>query len=182
MGCSLSGLQLDPEVRKTHQAPRRTFKQVKQLVKISSVYDGDTLNILTRRHPKEPVREYPLRVYGIDTPELRTSNPLEKQAAHLVTQVVKQKLRNKVVWVEFTKEECYGRLMGVVFPTVTHVRCGNIRYACTGIPLSTFLMETRLARPYKGKRKKPWTTEELQTIIQQCKILLDQSKQPRSHE
>lgn len=172
MGCAGSRAKavgsLDKAVAQCQEAPKRTFKNVKQLVKVASVYDGDTIKILTHLHVNEPVHEYSLRIYGIDTPEIRSNSKLEHETAIKIQQVVVDLLRNNVVWVEFTKEECYGRLMGTVYPTNTATNCTGVQYIKDKQSIGDWLIDRQLAKPYHGRRKEAWTEHELQQAKQYC--------------
>lgn len=164
----LSGLILDKQIASCSIAPRRTFKNVKQLVKLHSVHDGDTINILTRLHKTEPIGLYPLRVYGIDTPELKKQRKFEYEVAVKIKKVVDHLLRNNIIWVEFGKEECYGRLLGTVYPTVKTSSCCGDRYTKKTQSLGDWLIKHSMANVYYGRGEKQWTTDQLLEANKQC--------------
>ena len=162
-GCTSSSLTT---LIQCDNAPKRTFNGVTQLVKLVDVYDGDTIKIITRLTEQEQLAMYSLRVYGIDTPELRTRNELEKRAAQSAkTSAVQFLSTSPLVWIEFMQEDKYGRLMGKVYSTRknTHV-CGPSTYV-KHKSLADHLLQRQQAKPYFGKTKVGWTTQEYQTCI-----------------
>jgi len=51
--------------------------------KVLSVYDGDTITLGSRiiGWAESPIYKWKVRLSAIDTPEIRTNNPKEKEAA-----------------------------------------------------------------------------------------------------
>ena len=48
---------------------------------VSSIYDGDTLRVTIRDWPAVAGQRVPVRVYGIDTPEMRDKRPRVRELA-----------------------------------------------------------------------------------------------------
>lgn len=82
--------------------------------KVIRVYDGDTITIATYIHNiKQPYR-FSVRLANIDTPELRTTNPTEKQFATIIRDKLNLKIMNKTVLLSNVSTEKYGRLLATV--------------------------------------------------------------------
>lgn len=61
-------------------------------VKYSRIYDGDTIYVDIPYFPKIFQGDMPIRVANIDTPEIRTKDQCEKDAAYLAKEVVSEEL------------------------------------------------------------------------------------------
>lgn len=112
-----------------------------------SVYDGDTITIVKQFScDGEPPKyyKYSVRLYGIDTPELRTKNAVEKKYAIMAKNAVIELILNKMVELEDISYDKYGRILAKVF--VTDERGFKIN-------ISEKLVEMRLAKRYYGKTK-----------------------------
>jgi endonuclease YncB( thermonuclease family) len=92
-----------------------------------------------------------LRLFGVDTPELSSKNPLEKEVAREVTEFLKKKIEGKYFTCELVKHDKYGgRVVGKL--------CYKNR------DLSDILLEHRLGKCYEGGNKGAWKEEELNNI------------------
>lgn len=121
--------------------------------RISRVIDGDTVEVVFLHGGKIPTK-IGLRVDGVNTPEKRTKNSLEKEAAFYVRDQVIFLLENReYVHIRFRKWDKYGGRI-----------IGDIIYDkdCT---LSEYLLENRYAQPYNGKKKIPFSDEFLEAIL-----------------
>lgn len=124
----------------------------KTRAKVVQVYDGDTITIIYFITENCPVI-MSMRIKGIDTPEIRTTNHLEKQAGLKIRDYVLHLLYNKVFEVEIDDWDKYGgRVLGNLFFE-------------NGESLSTHLLNKKYGRPYNGEKKKEWLHEELQFIV-----------------
>lgn len=81
--------------------------------KVIDVYDGDTITIIFPFQGDYFKKKF--RLYGIDTPEIRTKDLQEKEVAYKVKEYVTNKILNKIVWIKFTDWDKYGRLMGYLY-------------------------------------------------------------------
>ena len=122
MGNRISNYRLRRALRNQdfQQVPRFTFKGITTLAKVVSVYDGDTVTVGFKWCGTYIKKSF--RLYGIDTPELRPAKTdpqyqLHRQAGLMVAGWVGEQLLNQIVWIQFTKEDKYGRLMGCIYPT-----------------------------------------------------------------
>lgn len=81
--------------------------------KVKSVYDGDTITVIFPFN--NSYYKSNLRLSGIDTPEIKTKNLSEKKAGILAKEWLEQKILNKIVYINFEKEDKYGRLLGTIY-------------------------------------------------------------------
>ena len=108
--------------------------------KVIKVYDGDTITIATQLpYHKSPFYRFSIRLLGIDCPEIRTSNKIEKEVATIARQRVEELIYNKIVTIENIQKEKYSRILATV------------KYKNKDI--SDILLKERLAVPYNGKTK-----------------------------
>jgi endonuclease YncB( thermonuclease family) len=140
--------------------------------RVVKVYDGDTITIgtyLYGSHDLQNSSNYPaskttsksipkpykfsLRLYGVDTPELRTSNEIEKQAGYLVKKKLEEYILHKTVEVELMdKYDKYGRLLGFIylFPDISdHWDHRGKREKS----VNQWLIDNKYAYPYDGTTK-----------------------------
>lgn len=117
--------------------------------KVVSVYDADTITIDFDLGFKIHYKDQQCRIYGIDTPELRTKNKKEKELGYKARDYVRKLILGKEL--EFTthkddKKGKFGRyLVDVVLPN--------------GKSLAKSLVKKGYAREYHGEKKKPWVFE-----------------------
>ena len=86
--------------------------------KVVDVYDGDTVNIVFV-HLGE-IRHHKFRLFGVDSPELKPLKTLTDREAHIKSakdsrEFLQGLILNKLVWIDFSAEEKYGRLMGIIY-------------------------------------------------------------------
>lgn len=113
----------------------------------SYAYDGDTIYIRMPGLP-DPIAEMSVRVAGIDTPEIRGACEVEKAAAKIARNRVRQLLDDAGLTntpVQFCNPE-WGRYGGRV---VAWVAIGNTW-------LHELLIGEGLARPYDGGERAGW--------------------------
>jgi len=129
---------------------------------IKSVYDGDTLKVDMDLGFKVWLMDETVRVLGIDTPERRTRNQMEKKAGYAVTQFA-QELLVPGQWVHIVSEVLdksgrgkYGRILGDIVFSSPFVGLGSLRQ---------LLIHIGYAKPYDGGTKSKWTDEELLHIV-----------------
>ena len=78
--------------------------------KVVKVYDGDTITNISKYN--KDFYKFSIRLYGVDTPELRTKNIEEKNRAIFVRNELRKKILNKYVKIKvIDKKEKYGRLL-----------------------------------------------------------------------
>lgn len=126
------------------------------LARIVDVYDGDTVKALFFLNGLiDAPFKIGVRLAGIDCPELRTKNILEKKAGHVVRDFLRGVINNKIVILNIHNWDKYGsRIVGDVYPPDS------------SRTVSDLLLSMNFAKPYDGKTKKEdWTDEELKRII-----------------
>lgn len=96
-----------------------TFDGNEYLAKCISVYDGDTITVAFKPFNCTKcdgrVYKYNIRLSGIDTPEIRTSNQDEKKKALEIRDLLREKILNKFIIINCGKFDKYGRLLGYVY-------------------------------------------------------------------
>jgi endonuclease YncB( thermonuclease family) len=142
---------------------RYTLCGTKKWVKVERCIDGDTIEVV--HFENGLARKDALRLYGIDSPEMHPRRvlplrDLEKEAAVKVQQVLANLLAevDNIVWVDFKKEEKYGRLLGSLV-------IKDIKQKKPERDVQQWLVEQKLVKPYFGKEKTEWTREELEHIV-----------------
>ena len=120
--------------------------------KIISVYDGDTVKAI---FPLNSVLyKWNCRLTGIDTPEIRTSDRLQKKFGYEVRDHLRNKILNKVVTLKCQDLDKYGRLL-------TEIWIGEQN-------INQWLIDSGYAFAYDGGTKQSWSSfllnKELQSI------------------
>lgn len=121
--------------------------------KCIKVIDGDTIDVDIdlgfNTHFQTRVR-----LAGIDTPELRAVNPLERQAAQQIRNYVKAAIEGRDIILKTYKdpsEDKYGRYLAMVYINEQN--------------MNNSLVEMKYAKEYDGGKKIVWSDEELKGIV-----------------
>ena len=79
--------------------PMLTFKGKRFNCKVVSVYDGDTIKVVFPIMGSGSMKLYKwnCRLIGVDTPELKTKNKLEKELGYKVRDKLREKILGKMV-------------------------------------------------------------------------------------
>ena len=128
----------------TDKVPEFSLKGVVKKCKVVSVYDGDTIKVVFPIHDK--MYKWNCRINGVDTPELRTRDELEKKYGYEVRDKLREKILNKIVTVHCGKFDKYGRLLADIY-------CENEDKS-----VSLWLNENKYAFKYDGGTKQKWST------------------------
>jgi micrococcal nuclease len=111
------------------------------IVHVVSVHDGDTFNIEDDTLPEVFGKNLPVRVLGIDSPEIHGKLPCEQQKAQEAKQIASQLLLSaKVVELSQIQRDKYFRVLADV--------------KADGVSLKDTLLAKGLAYPYFGATKK----------------------------
>ena len=111
--------------------------------KVISVYDGDTFRVNIDSLPPIVGKNIPIRVNGVDTPEIRGKCQYEKNLALKARDFVRAKLAN-------AKEIKLTNLQrGKYFRVVANV-------VVDGVSLEKELLDNELAYSYDGGKKLSW--------------------------
>lgn len=147
---------------------KRTFKGATRTAVVSSIYDGDTITVITRLHKGEPYAKYSLRLSDIDAPELKPPKTMPNRQLHVTAgQAVRDYLRffmpvGTVIQIQFEQEEKYGRLLGTIH-TMSYSYC-KMRYIPT-VNVNQHLLDHGLVLQYKGDAKDEFDASFLNGII-----------------
>jgi endonuclease YncB( thermonuclease family) len=102
--------------------PEYTFENIKAIVKIIRIVDGDTVDIAFLHPDSQQIYRHRVRLYGIDTPEKRPSkdNPnrdMEIAASKRATEALRQRLKENDdhVLALFHKKDKYGRELATFY-------------------------------------------------------------------
>lgn len=121
---------------------------------LKRIIDGDTVVLIIDLGFNIKI-EVGLRLEGIDTPEVNSSHGLEQEAAYRSEVFLGQLIEKEELIVKTKKNDMYGRYIGTLFIKGPH-ECVNV---------NNFMLNHGLARKYDGGRRKKWTDEELNVII-----------------
>jgi len=122
------------------------FKDV-EIAKVTSVYDGDTFRVNIKGYPKIIGYRVPVRIRGIDTPELKSKNIQEKKLALKAKQFTVQRFRGaKVIELKNISRGKYFRLIADVY--------------IDNISLGGELLKKNLAVVYYGGAKQNWCEKD----------------------
>ena len=117
--------------------------------KVLSVYDADTCTLLIdvgfNIHLKEKVR-----FFGVDTPEIRTTNDKEKALGLEARDYVRKEILGKTINLQTYKEGKFGRYLVDIFLQ-------------DGSKLNDILVEKGYAKVYMGGKREKWFVGEGET-------------------
>ena len=111
--------------------------------KVISVYDGDTFRVNIDSLPPILGKNIPIRLEGVDTPEIQGKCQYEKDLAIKARDFVRSKLDNaKEIMLNNLKRGKYFRIVADV--------------TVDGVSLEKELLENELAYKYSGGKKSSW--------------------------
>ena len=120
--------------------PFFSFDGITTYARIYDVYDGDTVKLIFEY--KGEMIKYSARIYGIDTPEIRTKDKKEKELGYKARDFLKSHILDKVLKVELLKFDKYGRLLVNIYID-----------AYNNITVSNLMIQEGYAKPYFGGKK-----------------------------
>lgn len=121
------------------------------LAKVIDVYDGDTITIQCchANDSTNTLYSHKVRIMGIDTPEIKTKNPLEKELASHIRDEMSKLLLGKVVYVKQAEAvDKFGRILAHIV---------LYRKDVPPLNLTDWLISQRYAVAYGGSTKSGWT-------------------------
>ena len=125
------------------QATRTYGKTI--VTKINRIHDGDTLNVTISDWPPIVGTDIPIRISGIDTPEMSSKDPKIKSLALKAKNHLMYLLANgKVIELRNIKRDKYFRLDAELYIDNADVAADMIKLG--------------LAKQYNGGTKSPWTS------------------------
>lgn len=121
-------------------------------VKVTRVHDGDTFTVDVPQWLAAPgtavvAKSMPVRIAGIDCPEMRDPNPTIRNAAVVAKLQAESLLKSGKVVLRDPQRDKYFRL--------------NAQVLAGGVDVGKSLIEAKLAKPYDGGTKSPWTVSDL---------------------
>jgi endonuclease YncB( thermonuclease family) len=114
-----------------------------KICKCVKVIDGDTVKLVTDINGK--LWKITSRLADIDSPELHSRNPKEKEFAYFIKDELSKKILNKILKVKFGSQEKYGRLLAIIYD-FDKKECIN-----------DWLLENKYAVKYEGGKKTDWS-------------------------
>ena len=152
--------------------PKDTFDGAIMKARVVEVYDGDTLTLVYPKPAEEGVRfvKAHFRMLGYDSPEMKPprdmpGRDLHKAAAIKAREMLKVMVLDKVVWVCFTHEEKYGRLMGKIYVGPSASCPGACFSEGNCLCVNDEMVRRGLGKTYDGGKKTVFTREELNAIL-----------------
>jgi micrococcal nuclease len=108
--------------------------------KVIKVYDGDTITIATKLPmANSPVYRFPVRLTGIDSPEIKGKSEAEIALAKQSRDSLHELIYGKTVKLGNVSMEKYGRLLADVYLNDVHV--------------NQWMLDNKYAIPYDGGTK-----------------------------
>lgn len=109
---------------------------------VCSVYDGDTITAVFP-FPETSIKyKWRCRLDGIDTPEIRTKDKLEKCKGIEVRDILRSKILNKTVHLKCKNMDKYGRVLVTIY--------------FNGECINDWLITNKYAKKYDGGCKSVW--------------------------
>lgn len=107
---------------------------------VIKVYDGDTITIASKLpYLSSPLYRFPVRLNGIDCPEIKGKDKNEKECAQIAKKELTELIIGKIVTLKNIQTEKYGRILADVYLDDLH--------------LNSYMIEKRLAVKYDGNTK-----------------------------
>lgn len=98
----------------TKDTPAFSFAGMRCDGKVVDVYDGDTCRVVIRY--QGDLVKLTLRLMHIDTPELRSKDPEEREAAKAARDRLRELCLGKIVEVQLGDFDNFGRVLAVLWP------------------------------------------------------------------
>lgn len=123
------------------------FKHVKKFLPnlkkgfVVKVYDGDTITIISKIHCLDEEHKFVIRLKGIDAPEIKSNNILEKKIAIRSRNWLRHKILGKVIYLHDIGHDKYGRILA------------NIYLSKHNKSLNQHMLDLKYARIYDGGKK-----------------------------
>lgn len=108
--------------------------------KVIGVYDGDTITVVFKFI--DTFYKWSCRMNGIDTPEIKSKNPAEKDLAIKARDFLRDKILGKIIKINCGDFDKYGRLLvGVIYDDEN---------------INTYMIQSGYAKAYTGGTKEEW--------------------------
>jgi len=130
-----------------YNATKFSFKGCETWAWCSKVYDGDTIHACF--FINKQLFRFSVRLYGIDTAELRSTDPIEKDKAITTKNFVTKRIANKPIYLRLKDFDKYGRLLGVIYQDNSIINNDSLSGS-----LNQEIIDNGLAYAYYGGTKK----------------------------
>lgn len=107
--------------------------------KVVSVYDGDTITCLVDLGFKISIKEK-FRLYGINTPEIRTKDLQEKKLGYEAKEKLEELIKDKEVYLVVMKKGKFGRWISKIFLNKDDIKNDN--------SVNQILLKEGFAKPF----------------------------------
>ena len=140
-----------------NDAPEFSLEGQELKAKVVSVYDGDTVKCVFPLNNK--LYKWNCRLSGVDTPEIRTRDKVEKKYGYQVRDALREKITDKMVMVHCGEFDKYGRLLGQIYLKDEYEQQtggGGDSDDLQKNSINQWLIDNNYAFPYDGGSKKDW--------------------------
>jgi endonuclease YncB( thermonuclease family) len=145
----------------SENTPTYSYENLKKLVKVLKVMDGDTIDIALHHEDTGKIFKHRVRLYGIDTPEMHPSlsdpnRAKEIEASKQAKEALTHRLleNDNLVIALFHTFDKYGRLMATL-------------YDKQGEDINRWMITSGYAEEYFGKTKKKFV-ERAPLMVAEC--------------
>ena len=107
--------------------------------KVCSIYDGDTITCLVDLGFNIHIKEK-FRLFGIDTPEIRTKDLNEKKEGFRAKKRLSDLIENKEIYIKVIKKGKFGRWISNIYLTEKDIELEN--------SINNLLLKEGLAKPF----------------------------------
>jgi micrococcal nuclease len=123
-----------------------TLNGHKTYAKCVHVYDGDTIHAVFKLPNSAECHKWVIRLMGIDTPEMKSKNAVEKAKATETRDYLKKMILDKIIVLDCLEFDKYGRLLANIY--------------LEGTPgeksINQTLINNGYAKAYDGGTKEGW--------------------------
>ena len=123
-----------------------TLNGHKTYAKCVYVYDGDTIHAVFKLPNSAECHKWVIRLMGIDTPEMKSKNAVEKAKATETRDYLKKMILDKIIILDCLEFDKYGRLLANIY--------------LEGTPgeksINQTLIDNGFAKAYDGGTKEGW--------------------------
>jgi len=130
--------------RSSMNTPEFSLKGINTIGKVVDVYDGDTCKVVIDY--KNTLNRFDIRLRGYDSPEIKTSDLLEKEYALATKNILQKLILNKIVIVKFAEYDKYGRVLGDIY-----VNTGDDM-----LFVNEWMINSKLVTSYNGGKKESY--------------------------
>jgi endonuclease YncB( thermonuclease family) len=131
----------------TNEGKLFSFNEKIIYAKCTDVYDGDTITV--KFFYNGELYKYKVRFYGLDTPEMKSKNLVEKSFGTVSKEVVQDMVLNKLIKLKCYEFDKYGRMMADIY----------VKTADKEIQVNEFLIANKYAVKYFGDTKQEFNPE-----------------------